>query len=139
MNHDKGLLRCGTSCRLRWVNYLRPNIKRGNIAPDEEDLIIRLHTLLGNRWSLIAKCLPGRTDNEMIKNYWNTHLSKRSLEKTTSSDHPKSSKETKKTLKKKNKKNQTTIINHEQANEESAKTKIYLPKAIRGFSILVYF
>uniref|UniRef100_A0A6V7QXG0 Uncharacterized protein n=1 Tax=Ananas comosus var. bracteatus TaxID=296719 RepID=A0A6V7QXG0_ANACO len=66
------------SCRLRWLNYLRPGIKRGNISEDEEDLIIRLHNLLGNRWSLIAGRLPGRTDNE-IKNHWNTHLSKRSL------------------------------------------------------------
>ncbi|XP_057813151.1 MYB-like transcription factor EOBI [Cryptomeria japonica] len=70
-----GLKRCGKSCRLRWMNYLRPDIKRGNISPDERDLIIRLHGLLGNRWSLIAGRLPGRTDNE-IKNYWNTHLSK---------------------------------------------------------------
>lgn len=58
------------------MNYLRPDIKRGNITPDEEDLIVRLHSLLGNRWSLIAGRLPGRTDNE-IKNYWNTHLSRR--------------------------------------------------------------
>jgi hypothetical protein len=71
-----GLKRCGKSCRLRWLNYLRPDIKRGNICPDEEELIIRLHRLLGNRWSLIAGRLPGRTDNE-IKNYWNTHLSKK--------------------------------------------------------------
>ncbi|KAB5529551.1 hypothetical protein DKX38_019632 [Salix brachista] len=66
-----GLLRCGKSCRLRWMNYLRPSVKRGRIAPDEEDLILRLH-----RWSLIAGRIPGRTDNE-IKNYWNTHLSKK--------------------------------------------------------------
>uniref|UniRef100_A0A2N9F138 Uncharacterized protein n=1 Tax=Fagus sylvatica TaxID=28930 RepID=A0A2N9F138_FAGSY len=71
-----GLNRCGKSCRLRWLNYLRPNIKRGNISDDEEDLILRLHKLLGNRWSLIAGRLPGRTDNE-IKNYWNSHLSKK--------------------------------------------------------------
>ncbi|KAK6941342.1 SANT/Myb domain [Dillenia turbinata] len=71
-----GLKRCGKSCRLRWLNYLRPDIKRGNISPDEEVLIIKLHRLLGNRWSLIAGRLPGRTDNE-IKNYWNTKLSKR--------------------------------------------------------------
>ncbi|RRT55155.1 hypothetical protein B296_00044673 [Ensete ventricosum] len=71
-----GLLRCGKSCRLRWVNYLRPSIKRGPITPDEEDLILRLHRLLGNRWSLIAGRIPGRTDNE-IKNYWNTHLRKK--------------------------------------------------------------
>ncbi|XP_068659479.1 transcription factor MYB1-like [Aristolochia californica] len=71
-----GLKRCGKSCRLRWLNYLRPDIKRGNITQDEEELIIRLHKLLGNRWSLIAGRLPGRTDNE-IKNYWNTNLGKR--------------------------------------------------------------
>ncbi|KAJ8440630.1 hypothetical protein Cgig2_031047 [Carnegiea gigantea] len=73
---NAGLLRCGKSCRLRWMNYLRPDIKRGNITLEEEDLIIKLHGLLGNRWSLIAKRLPGRTDNE-IKNYWNTHLNKK--------------------------------------------------------------
>ncbi|KAJ7951515.1 MYB transcription factor [Quillaja saponaria] len=71
-----GLNRSGKSCRLRWLNYLRPNIKRGNISDQEEDLILRLHKLLGNRWSLIAGRLPGRTDNE-IKNYWNSHLSKK--------------------------------------------------------------
>ena len=46
-----GLNRCGKSCRLRWMNYLRPNIKRGNISDQEEDLILRLHKLLGNRLS----------------------------------------------------------------------------------------
>ncbi|MQM04737.1 hypothetical protein Taro_037550 [Colocasia esculenta] len=71
-----GLNRGGKSCRLRWLNYLRPDIKRGNISEQEEDLIIRLHKLLGNRWSLIAGRLPGRTDNE-IKNYWNTTLWRR--------------------------------------------------------------
>ncbi|XXG43868.1 hypothetical protein AAC387_Pa01g3810 [Persea americana] len=75
---NAGLNRCGKSCRLRWMNYLRPGIKRGNISEDEEDLIIRLHNLIGNRWSLIAGRLPGRTDNE-IKNHWNIHLSKKSL------------------------------------------------------------
>ncbi|KAB2623678.1 transcription factor WER-like [Pyrus ussuriensis x Pyrus communis] len=71
-----GLNRSGKSCRLRWLNYLKPGVKRGNISPEEEDLIIRLHKLLGNRWSLIAGRLPGRTDNE-IKNFWNISLSKR--------------------------------------------------------------
>ncbi|KAL3824490.1 hypothetical protein ACJIZ3_020519 [Penstemon smallii] len=77
-----GLKRCTKSCRLRWMNYLRPNIKRGNISDQEEDLIIRLHKLLGNRWSLIAARLPGRTDNE-IKNYWNSHLSKKKFKQGT--------------------------------------------------------
>ncbi|XP_068307579.1 transcription factor MYB106-like [Pyrus communis] len=71
-----GLKRCGKSCRLRWRNYLRPDIKRGNFSLHEDQTIIQLHALLGNRWSAIAAHLPKRTDNE-IKNYWNAHLKKR--------------------------------------------------------------
>ncbi|KAG2678919.1 hypothetical protein I3843_11G026500 [Carya illinoinensis] len=71
-----GLKRCGKSCRLRWMNYLSPSVKRGDFSEDEEDLIIRLHNLLGNRWSLIAGRVPGRTDNQ-VKNHWNTYLSKK--------------------------------------------------------------
>nr|AKI23599.1 R2R3 MYB transcription factor [Prunus persica] len=71
--YKAGLKRCRKSCRLRWVNYLKPNIKKGDFAEDEVDLIIRLHKLLGNRWSLIARRLPGRTANN-VKNYWNTRL-----------------------------------------------------------------
>ncbi|KZV39554.1 hypothetical protein F511_13789 [Dorcoceras hygrometricum] len=72
-----GLNRCRKSCRLRWVNYLSPDIKRGCFTADEIDLMIRLHKLLGNRWSLIAGRIPGRTAND-VKNYWNTHVSKAS-------------------------------------------------------------
>nr|BBB37778.1 R2R3-MYB transcription factor [Lilium hybrid division I] len=71
-----GLNRCRKSCRLRWVNYLNPHIKRGTFDEDENDLILRLHKLLGNRWSLIAGRLPGRTAND-VKNHWNSHLSKK--------------------------------------------------------------
>ncbi|XP_010538494.1 PREDICTED: transcription factor MYB39-like [Tarenaya hassleriana] len=73
-----GLNRCGKSCRLRWMNYLRPDIRRGNFSHDEERLIVNLHALFGNKWSKIASHLPGRTDNE-IKNYWNTHIRKKLL------------------------------------------------------------
>ncbi|XP_071721053.1 transcription factor MYB83-like [Rutidosis leptorrhynchoides] len=73
---NAGLQRCGKSCRLRWINYLRPDLKRGAFSPQEEQLIVHLHSILGNRWSQIAARLPGRTDNE-IKNFWNSTIKKR--------------------------------------------------------------
>ncbi|KAG5249210.1 hypothetical protein OIU77_027223 [Salix suchowensis] len=75
-----GLRRCGKSCRLRWTNYLRPDLKRGLLTEAEEQLVIDLHARLGNRWSKIAARLPGRTDNE-IKNHWNTHIKKKLLKR----------------------------------------------------------
>ncbi|GAB2275813.1 hypothetical protein Dimus_010562 [Dionaea muscipula] len=71
-----GLRRCGKSCRLRWLNYLRPHIKRGSFTDEEDNIIISLYDKIGSRWSVIASNLPGRTDND-VKNHWNTKLKKK--------------------------------------------------------------
>ncbi|KAL2345082.1 hypothetical protein Fmac_006367 [Flemingia macrophylla] len=73
-----GLKRCGKSCRLRWLNYLRPNIKHGQFSDAEDKIICSLFASIGSRWSIIASQLPGRTDND-IKNYWNTKLRKKMM------------------------------------------------------------
>ncbi|KAH6762309.1 myb domain protein 36 [Perilla frutescens var. hirtella] len=87
-----GLKRCGKSCRLRWLNYLRPNIKHGEFSDDEDRIICSLFARIGSRWSIIAGQLPGRTDND-IKNYWNTKLKKKLVgnmhhQPATISTHP---------------------------------------------------
>ncbi|KAL6838719.1 hypothetical protein ACP4OV_031433 [Aristida adscensionis] len=71
-----GLKRCGKSCRLRWLNYLRPDIRHGGFTDEEDAVIISLYSQLGSKWSLIASQMEGRTDND-VKNYWNTKLKKR--------------------------------------------------------------
>ncbi|KAJ0967111.1 hypothetical protein J5N97_024028 [Dioscorea zingiberensis] len=81
-----GLQRNGKSCRLRWINYLRPGLKRGMFSSQEEEIVMSLHATLGNKWSQIAMHLPGRTDNE-IKNYWNSYLKKRVAKAEPSNAH----------------------------------------------------
>ncbi|XP_059274598.1 transcription factor WER-like [Lycium ferocissimum] len=79
-----GLSRCGKSCRLRWLNYLQPNIKRGNYTEEEDEIIMKLHAEIGNKWSAIAVHLPGRSDND-IKNHWHTSLKKKSTQELITS------------------------------------------------------
>ncbi|KAG9137839.1 hypothetical protein Leryth_027526 [Lithospermum erythrorhizon] len=105
-----GLSRSGKSCRLRWLNYLRPGLKRGNFTTEEIIIVMQSHELLGNKWSKIASFLPGRTDNE-IKNFWHTYI-----RKSIKSDMPKNSKQKKKNIK---------IINPELSSADSSTTTIY--------------
>ena len=51
---NSGLARCGKSCRLRWANHLRPNLKKGSFSAEEERIIIELHSKLGNKWARMA-------------------------------------------------------------------------------------
>ncbi|GLT92312.1 hypothetical protein SLE2022_101520 [Rubroshorea leprosula] len=81
-----GLKRSGKSCRLRWLNYLRPNIKHGHISAEEEQIILQLHKRWGNKWARIAERLPGRTDND-IKNYWRTYLRRKVQVKKKGDQH----------------------------------------------------
>ncbi|PKA63884.1 Tubby-like F-box protein 5 [Apostasia shenzhenica] len=70
---NSGLQRDSRSCRFRWVTHLDPQLKKEPISHEEEMRIIQFHAMFGNKWSIISRYLPGRTDNE-IKNYWNTRI-----------------------------------------------------------------
>ncbi|RDX78109.1 Transcription factor DUO1, partial [Mucuna pruriens] len=90
---SKGLLqRTGKSCRLRWVNKLRPNLKNGcKFSLEEERTVIELQAQFGNRWARIASYLPGRTDND-VKNFWSSRQKRLARILQTSATTPKSQK-----------------------------------------------
>lgn len=70
--------RTGKQCRERWLNHLRPDIRKGGWTPDEDSIIIREQARRGNRWSDIARLLPGRSDNA-VKNRYNATLKRQML------------------------------------------------------------
>ncbi|TXG58729.1 hypothetical protein EZV62_016558 [Acer yangbiense] len=71
--------RSGKSCRLRWCNQLDPAVKRKPFTDEEDRIIISAHAIHGNKWAVISRILPGRTDNA-IKNHWNSTLRRRAME-----------------------------------------------------------
>lgn len=79
--------RIGKQCRERWHNHLHPSIKKTPFTSEEDILVIKLHNKYGNRWSEIAKFLPGRTDNA-IKNHWNSALQKKMKKRSFSVETP---------------------------------------------------
>lgn len=65
--------RISKQCRERWINNLDPNLSKRMWSEEEDNKILELHAKYGNKWSLISKHIPGRTDNS-IKNRFNSNL-----------------------------------------------------------------